>query len=597
MIITRKIGAILRGKATPFQLAAGCMLGATLGFVPGFSTAPGLTIALAFLLVLLNANLFLAAVVGATAKLVSWAVVPVSFAMGRLLLDGPLQGLFQTLVNAPVLALFGFENYTTTGGVVLGLLFGGLVGYLVVRGVTQFRTRMADAAATSDRYKKWSSKLWVRWSVFLLAGGGLKDPDYAALTAKKIGNPVRPLGVAFVVVTTVFLIVGFKFFAPTIIKTALLDGLEKANGATVEIESADINLAAGRFTVKGLAVTDPENLSTNLFAADHIEADISGADLLRKRLSIDNLVIVGAHLSETRRVPGRIVYPPPEVESDSKWTLPDSASLEDYVNNAQVWRDRLAQLKGWLDRINGNPSAGPEGTIDAGSSSESWGQRLERIAAERGYDHVTADHLITDSPTLLVSHLLAEEVNAAWLPNETLSISARNLSTQPRLVPAPAAIVITSSRDTAGLTLNAGVSSRLSAHYRGLSGDSIGLALQQSGSAPPVAGGTVDVAFNGTYSAVDGTIDWPLQVTLHQTQLSLAGRTVPVDHFELPIALAGSLSSPRIKIDRDQLGRIAKQAGVKLLQDEATKTLSEKAGGLFKGLLGGSKDDKADPPE
>ena len=130
MIITRKIGAILRGKATPFQLAAGCALGAALGFVPGFSTAPGLTVALVFLLVLINANLFLAAMVGMAAKLASWALLPVSFAIGRLLLDGPLSGLFQSVVNTPVLALLGVENYATTGGFVLGLLFGGIISFV-----------------------------------------------------------------------------------------------------------------------------------------------------------------------------------------------------------------------------------------------------------------------------------------------------------------------------------------------------------------------------------------------------------------------------------------------------------------------------------
>jgi uncharacterized protein (TIGR03546 family) len=312
MIITRKIGAILRGKATPFQLAAGCALGAALGFVPGFSIAPGLTVALVFLLVLINANLFLAAIVGMAAKLASWVLLPVSFSIGRLLLDGPLSGLFQSAINTPVLALLGVENYATTGGFVLGLLFGGIISLLVIRGITRFRLRMADATAHSERYKKWNSKAWVRWTVFILAGGGLKDPDYTALAAKKIGNPIRPLGIVFVIVSTVFLVVGFKFFAPTIIKTALLSGLEKANGATVDLESADINLSTGKLFLGGLAITDPNNLSTNLFIANRIEADISGADLLRKRLAIDNLVVDGARLNETRRIAGRIIQAPPE---------------------------------------------------------------------------------------------------------------------------------------------------------------------------------------------------------------------------------------------------------------------------------------------
>jgi hypothetical protein len=44
-MITRTVGRILRGKATPFQLFTACVLGAMLGFIPGFAQAPGLMIA------------------------------------------------------------------------------------------------------------------------------------------------------------------------------------------------------------------------------------------------------------------------------------------------------------------------------------------------------------------------------------------------------------------------------------------------------------------------------------------------------------------------------------------------------------------------
>ena len=41
-MITRKLGALMRGKATPFQIVAGCVLGAMLGFAPEVRQAPGL---------------------------------------------------------------------------------------------------------------------------------------------------------------------------------------------------------------------------------------------------------------------------------------------------------------------------------------------------------------------------------------------------------------------------------------------------------------------------------------------------------------------------------------------------------------------------
>ena len=40
-MITRKIGKLIRGKATPTQLMLACVLGSMLGFVPGFAQGPG----------------------------------------------------------------------------------------------------------------------------------------------------------------------------------------------------------------------------------------------------------------------------------------------------------------------------------------------------------------------------------------------------------------------------------------------------------------------------------------------------------------------------------------------------------------------------
>ncbi|GAB5560242.1 MAG: TIGR03546 family protein [Synoicihabitans sp.] len=589
MIITRKIGSILRGKATPFQLASGCVLGALLGFTPGFAAAPGWTLLLVFSLILLNANLFLAAVVGAIGKIVSWALIGVSFSIGQLLLDGPLGGLLTPVVNAPVLALFGFENYATMGAVVLGSIWGGIAAWGVIRAVTTFRRRMVDARTNSERYKDWNSRPWVRWSVFLLAGGGLKDPDYAKLLEKKVGNPVRPLGIIFVAVSVTFLVVAYKFFAPTIITTALRDGLEKANGATVELASADLDLGSGRLIVNDLAMADPNDLDANLFAAEIIEADISGADLLRKRLKIDNLVIKGAALSQPRKIRGDRTDTAPEPEGKSPLQIPDVGTLEDYIKNARVWKERLAQARGWLDKIAGGEDQ--EGSAE--QDEQAWKDRLERIAQERGYASVNAEHLITESPRLLISRIFADNVTAPWLPDETLQINAQNLSTHPRLVPAPAQIEITSTGGSLGLSIRAGTTTRINAHYRGIPADAVGEALQKEGAKPPLQGGTLDVAFQGTYSAIDGTVDWPLQVTLNDTSVNLSGREFSLNNFDIPVALTGSLGSPAIKVDANQMKEIAQRAGTQILKDKAGDVLGEKAGGLLKGLFGG----ETKPPE
>ena len=133
MFITRKIGALIRGNATPFQIYAACLLGALLGFLPGFDQAPALIIGWTFLLLVLNANLFLAGLVTLLGKLVFLLALPAIFQVGRLLLEGPLQGLFRALVNAPVTAFTGFDFYAVAGGQVVAIPFALLLGFFLSR--------------------------------------------------------------------------------------------------------------------------------------------------------------------------------------------------------------------------------------------------------------------------------------------------------------------------------------------------------------------------------------------------------------------------------------------------------------------------------
>ena len=58
----RKIGKFLRGKATPFQIISATILGGLLGSLPGITQGPLLLVLLLFLVIILNANLFLATI-------------------------------------------------------------------------------------------------------------------------------------------------------------------------------------------------------------------------------------------------------------------------------------------------------------------------------------------------------------------------------------------------------------------------------------------------------------------------------------------------------------------------------------------------------
>jgi uncharacterized protein (TIGR03546 family) len=585
MFFLRKIGTLLRGNATPFQLMAGCLLGAWLGFMPG--SAPGLIVALSLALVLLNANLFLAALVGLIAKAASLLLMPVSFQAGRFLLDGPTEPLFRKLINAPVFALFGFESYVATGGLLVGGILGLIIGCLVVTGIQSFRRKMVALDQSSPRFHELAHKPWARCATFLLAGGGLKNPDYAALLAQsRIGNPIRPLGAVLVVLAGVLAFVSYQFFAAEIVTAQLRSGLELANGATVDLESAELDLKSGRLTLRDIAAADPNALGTDLFRATLVEADVSGMNLLRKRLQLDRVVVSGATSGETRALPGRRLASAAEPSKPIQW--PDAKTIEDYWKNAQVWRERLAQAKQWLDKISG-PAAPVEGAPE-----ETIEQRLRRLAAEQGYASVKATHLVEGAPTLLVTELRAAGVTVAQLPGEKLDITALNLSTQPGLAGGAPAISITTASDRLGFKAAfGGVSATqgeniLTFHYRGLPVDSIMKELKVSGGTV-LTGGTIDVTGNGRYLAKDGAIDLPVQALLKDTTFSLGGKATKVSSFALPIGLTGSLSNPRIKVDAKSLSDLAVKAGSDALKQKATEKLQEKlgdkAGGFFKQLV------------
>jgi uncharacterized protein (TIGR03546 family) len=570
-MITRKIGKLLRGKATPMQLMMATVLGAVLGFMPGFAQAAGMIVLLIVLLAVLNANLFLAAMTGLAAKAVSLVLMPVTFLLGRALLDGPLSGLFQWMINAPVLALFGFEYYLTTGGIVMGAIFGAVVGMVVIRAIKAFRTKMASMQEGSERYKKWSAKWYVKLLTFVFIGGGGKK-DYQKLLEKRRGNPIRLIGAVAAVLFIALVWMAGQFFHEPIVTAALRSGLERANGATVDIDRADLSFREGRLTVSGFAMADANDLNTDLLRAASITADVSGRDLLRKRLALDEVTFVEATSGEQRRLPGRLVgrrAEPKPPDPDVK--RPEEKTLDDYIQQADEWRERLAQIRRWLERLSGPEDAAEP---DAEKRKETLKERLARQIRESGYAWVKADHLIDETPTFIVYKLDAERVQTQQLEGETVDIRGRNLSTHPHLNREPASVRIESSDDLllAALALEHLIdparTSGLQFHWKELSTDVIARHLKL-GSDVVLRGGTMDVVVNGTYGEEGpGWVNLPLSVTLRNVTLAIGGREQRVDTLVLPIRVRGPLDQPLVTVDDDQLAQALIDAGAARLVRE-----------------------------
>lgn len=604
----RSFGKILRGKATPFQISLACILGAMLGFTPTGINAIGALLFLLSLLLILNANLVLSAVVLGGCKLLSLILAPVLFTTGRILLDGPTQPLFKWAINTPVLALADFRYYTVTGGLAVGLVVGIILAFLVNALIKSFRVRMAALQNNNEAYAKWSSKAWVQWLSWLLIGGRDPKKGYEAILNKKIGMPIRPLGVvaAAGIVAVVFLVQ--MFFSEPIVTAALQRNLERANGATVDLDSAQVELKEGRITISGLAMADPNNLDTDTLRADRAEIAIRGRDFLTKRIGFERIELTGAAHGLQRSRPGRLIGPrptPPRPEP----TTPEEKTIDDYLQQAEEWKSRLAQVREWIDRIGTqNPDKEPK---DPTVPRETLRERLAREVRQKGYHSVTASHLVEGAPMVALYEGLAADIRIPQLEDETVTIEVHNVSTQPWLLDAPATVTIKSSGQKFDFDINLGASARtptdshLKLNIRNLPIDDFASQLRFIGD-PPMQGGTMDVNINADISAGLSNLDFPLQVTLRNTILNLPGvGREAVDELPVTLRIRGPLDNPRITFTETMLADALRAAGKARLAGELEKhtgrvtdeirervgdQVGDQVGGALRGILGGGRD-------
>lgn len=569
-MITRKLGKIVRGGATPAQILMACVLGAVLGFAPGFWQAPGLVVAALLLLIVLNANLFLATAVGVGAKLLSLAAMPVQFKIGQLLLDGPTQPVMKSAINAPGVALLGLEYYATTGGLALGIVVGAAAGLLLVMVLGRVWRTLARVEEESERYKALMGKRWVRVAAWVFLGG--QKQSFAEISRRKIGNPVRVLGVVFAVLVVALGWILASFAGEPVTTALVKRGLEWANGATVDVGSAKVDLKSGTMVITDLAMADPNDLSTDLLRAKEVRADIGGRDLLRKRIALDKVVVSEATQGEKRTLPGQRTRPAAEPAPPPQ--SPGSRTIGDYIKEAEVWKERLAQAREWLEKVSGDEQTsedpahapGPDGT-PAEPQRETLKQRLERQVAELGYTRVRATHLVEGAPTVLVRELVAAGVRTRQFGDDLVDIRAENLSTNPRLVDGSPKVTVTTRSNRLRASADLGVArtpgpGRLAFSLVGLETSTVAGWLTPT-EPPLVQNGTTDINLEGTIAPGGlGAIDLPLRITLHNATVALpGGKPTQVALLEVPVAVRGALDNPAIIVDRDQLADALVKAG------------------------------------
>lgn len=599
MIFTRKLGKLVRGNTTPFQLYAASLLGAFLGFTPGFDHGPGLIVFWGFLLLILNANLFLAGLVGLLSKLIYLVTLPVAFATGRVLLEGPAQGFFKALHNAPVTAYFGLDYYAVVGGQMLALVFGLACGYLASKALKSYRQRMA-ARQGADGLEKSPKKGWIKAFEWIFVGKK-SGKTYDELLSRKVGNPIRILGAIVVVLVITVLVIAGRFLTDSVIESMARSGLSTANGATVDLESAHLDFNAGRLELVNVAFADANNLTTDILRTQRIVADINTTDILRKRFSIDNLVIDSATSGMRRDTPGKRVGSGSKPSKLPEFKLPDFQDLDSVLENAEIWKDRLAQLKRWLERIS---SVGKPDIL----SPQEWDKELASRIRSLGHANVKANTLTQDSPLLWLRHLEALGVKTEQLKGKLINIEAGNLSTHPHLVKSNPTISIRSQDGILEANLALGLAAGraeniLNFEYGDIPASALANSIQAEGK-PLLEGGFIDLKITGDLNAVDS--DLVALARFKDVKMRIAGSETSLNGMELPLMIRGPIDSPQIKLEADFLKQALKKAGKERLLEEASKELGVELGddassdGLKKAagdLLGGFLKKKTEEKE
>jgi hypothetical protein len=520
-------------------------------------------LALVALLVVLNANLFVAGLVGGLAHLAALATMPVAFSLGRFLLDGPTRPLFAKIVNAPVGAWCGLEYYVGAGGLVLGLVTGVVAGFLISLTLRGFRAAMGKVEAGSSLYAKAKGNPIARFLAWVLFGKKHPRDSYTDVAARKVGNPIRIWGVVVVALLVGGVVFGQGYLTGPLLTRELKSGLEAANGATVDVEGVDLDLAKNHIAVRELALCDKQALDHDLFRAALLEGQLSGSDLLRKRLKIDRLVAKDAHHGAPRATPGRLVTPPTE-PSPPPPAEGGSKTLDDYLADAKVWQERLKQGKEWLDKLKSRPSS-PTG---APPDETTLKERLEKEVAEKGWRNVAASHLIEGAPALQIGEIVAEGVQSDAL-GRRIDLHVENLSTDPSLVDGAPHVTIRTQDGAfaidAALASEARVpgQSVLDVKFAGLATDDVVARIAGKLGHSPAHGGTLDAGFKLGWAAGQvAAFDNPLHVLLKDTTVDLPklGAT-HVKELDVPLGLKGPLDNPRVSVDMHALADNLAKAG------------------------------------
>ncbi|MGD9644512.1 MAG: hypothetical protein AB7U73_02300 [Pirellulales bacterium] len=354
---------LLWGFSRRVQQTQGVSLAVLLGLLAGFVGGWNLSlVALLLLAVVFNVRARTFFVMWAGGFALSWVLVPLSFGLGRWLLDRTKLGEWLAAnFDEQLIAWLGWDRYTLVGGTLLAVFLAVpmLVGLRAWRRRKLRPARAIDDAAPATTASATATDAgtvpiaptrlprWRRWL-------GSAEQALVADAAVPRGGLVRPWALWGLVASLATAALAAWLLTPRIAATRLLEVLTWGNGAEVTAEHVRVTPWTGNVEIDGLSVADPLSPDRDRLRVGHLRGQLDVAALIRGRLEVESLSLAGISTSVAREHAAGIV----------RTSGPDDQSLAD------------AETAAFVDAATAPPSA----ELALGQCVDCWGLAEDNVA-------------------------------------------------------------------------------------------------------------------------------------------------------------------------------------------------------------------------
>ena len=588
--IFNKIKSTIFSKITPDQLLLTAVLAFVFGFIPGIAYSPLLFIGVLFLVIILRINIGVFVFIALIAKALSYILQGVSFAVGTFLLDGFTQPLFKNLVNTPVVAYVGFDYYLVTGAFVVAIVLGLIFGIIIAKIYKKIVAKMAAVQSGTELYNKITKNFFVKIAGWIFLGKNIAKVDWVEMQNRKFRQPFRLTGVVLVALIVTALIYSPKLLETLMVSNIIKQQLTKANGATVDYQSLNLDLTNAKIEIIGLGVADPNDLNKDRFYAQSVSASINTSNLLTRQITLKDVVITGVALDKQRTTKA-------ELYINTKSLVPQQSKISSEVVKQQAIEtvgkvgEKLQQVD--FQKLKENTKQAKDIANDIKQMAEflsnfssknykTGGQAVQGITPKAeakvyGYANIINETLREKYPNFVIQNMDIkgyENVETLYDANVT------NISTNPQLLGLPTTIVVKSTNNNnvdvnVVITNKPNVDNTVKFNLQNIAGNAIkGLNVEGVGldAQSLTVSGQGTWQFNGITNIV---FNIPLQLDFNNVSVSLNQFKQNVSKLTLKGAISGDLNNISFAVDisslqnllsvdtvEDAAGQIAKQTGL-----------------------------------